>query len=55
MGSTLTLVETARIEALLALLDPDSGGPCQVPGCTHDSHAHTGLSASEGGMTALAA
>ena len=35
MGSTLTLVETARIEALLALLDPDAGGPCQVPGCTH--------------------
>ena len=26
MGSTLTLVETARIEALLALLEPDAGG-----------------------------
>ena len=52
MGSTLTLVETARIEALLALLDPDAGGSCQVPGCTH---AHPALSSSESGMTALAA
>ena len=52
MGSTLTLVETARIEALLALLEPDAGGSCEVPGCTH---AHPVLSASESGMTALAA
>jgi hypothetical protein len=52
MGSTLTLVETARIEALLALLEPDAGGSCEVPGCTH---AHPALSASESGMTALAA
>lgn len=52
MGSTLTLVETARIEDLLSLLDPDAGGLCQVPGCTHD---HPALSTSESGMTALAA
>ena len=52
MGSTLTLVEAARIEALLALLDPDAGGTCQVPGCTH---AHPALSAPESGMTVLAA
>jgi hypothetical protein len=52
MRSTLTLVETARIEALLALLDPDAGGSCQVPGCTH---AHPALSASESGITVLAA
>ena len=52
MGSTLTLVETARIEALLALLEPDAGGSCEVPGCTH---AQPALSISESGMTALAA
>lgn len=52
MGSTLTLVETARIEALLELLDPEAEGLCQVPGCTH---AHPALSSSESGMTALAA
>ena len=52
MASTLTLVEAARIEALLALLDPDAGGSCQVPGCTH---AHPALSATESGMTVLAA
>jgi hypothetical protein len=52
MGSTLTLVETTRIEALLALLDPDAGGSCQVPGC---SHAHPALSTSESRMTVLAA
>jgi hypothetical protein len=52
MGSTLTLAETVRIEVLLALLDPDAGGSCQVPGCTH---AHPGLSPSGSGMTALAA
>ena len=46
MGSTLTLAETARIEALLSRLDPEPGGVCQVPGCTH---AHPALSTSESG------
>lgn len=27
--------ETARIEALLARLDPHQGGVCTVPGCVH--------------------
>lgn len=35
MGSTLTTAETARIEALLSRLEPDSGGRCAVAGCLH--------------------
>jgi len=50
MGPTLTLAETARIEALLSRLDPEPG-ICRVPGC---SHAHHGATTQEG-LTALAA
>jgi hypothetical protein len=35
MGPTLTIAETARIEALLSRLEPDSGGGCHVAGCLH--------------------
>jgi hypothetical protein len=35
MGPTLTISETARIEALLSRLDDDAGGSCLVIGCTH--------------------
>lgn len=51
MASTLTIAETARIEALLSLLDPDAVGTCQVIGCTH---AHEGRSTRED-LPALAA
>jgi hypothetical protein len=51
MGPTLTLAETARIEALLSRLEPDPGRACQVPGCLH---LHEGPSAGEG-LPALAA
>jgi hypothetical protein len=40
MGPTLTLAETARIEALLSRLDPEAG-TCRVPGCTHAQHEAT--------------
>jgi len=50
MGSTLTPAETARIEALLARLDPPAG-ICRVLGCTHADHGST----TREGVPALAA
>jgi hypothetical protein len=41
MGTTLTIAETARIEALLSRLDPDAAGGCQVIGCTHSHEGPT--------------
>lgn len=35
MGTTLTIAETLRIEALLSRLEADTGGTCQVAGCLH--------------------
>jgi hypothetical protein len=53
MGSnTLTAAEIARIEALLARLDPDPGSPCPVPGCLH---AHAGGGGRHGATAAIAA
>ena len=51
METTLTATETARIEELLSLLDPDPGLACQVQGCLH---AHLTVT-TQGGVTALAA
>jgi hypothetical protein len=51
MGHALTIAETARVEALLSLLDPDPGGTCQVIGCIH---AHEGRTV-RGDLPALAA
>jgi hypothetical protein len=50
MAPTLTLVETARIEALISRLDPEPG-ICRVPGCLH---LHDAADTQEG-VTALAA
>jgi hypothetical protein len=50
MAPTLTLVETARIEALISRLDPEPG-ICRVPGC---AHSHDEASTPEG-APALAA
>jgi hypothetical protein len=35
MGTTLTIAEALRIEALLSRLEPDQGGTCRVAGCLH--------------------
>ena len=51
MNATLTISETARIEALLSRLDPEPQAPCQVAGCLH---LHHGGDTREG-VTALAA
>jgi hypothetical protein len=53
MGSrTLTAAEIARIEALLARLDPDPGRGCHVSGCLH---AHGGEAGRPGPTAAIAA
>ena len=51
MNATLTISETARIEALLSRLDPEPQAACQVAGCLHVHHG----SDTRGGVTALAA
>ena len=43
MGTTDRIIDTARIEALLSRLEPDSGA-CSVPGCLH---LHEGPAARE--------
>lgn len=43
MGTTDRIIDTARIEALLSRLEPDSGA-CSVPGCMH---LHEGPAARE--------
>ena len=35
MGTTLSIAELLRIEALLSRLEADPGGTCQVAGCLH--------------------
>ena len=35
MGTTLSIDETARIEALLSRLEGDDAGTCRVAGCLH--------------------
>lgn len=34
--------EFLRVEALLSRLEPDPGGTCQVPGCTHVHEGQSG-------------
>ncbi len=51
MGITDDRIDTARIEALLSRLEPDSGGGCTVAGCMH---LHEGTAA-RGDLPALAA
>ncbi len=43
MGTTLSIAETLRIEALLSRLEADDGGTCQVAGCLHVHDGPTGL------------
>ena len=43
MGTTLSIAETLRIEALLSRLEADPGGRCQVAGCLHLHEGPTGL------------
>lgn len=51
-SSTLTAAEIARIEALLARLDPDPGSHCPVAGCLH---VHAGGGDRHGSPAAIAA
>jgi hypothetical protein len=52
MPSTITAAEAARIEALLARLDPEAHGACEVQGCVH---VHHGSTDAREGVAALAA
>jgi hypothetical protein len=51
MGTTDSIGENARIEALLSRLEPDADGTCTVAGCMH---LHQGPAARED-LPALAA
>jgi hypothetical protein len=43
MGTTLSIAELLRIEALLSRLEADPGGTCQVAGCLHAHDGPTGV------------
>ena len=43
MGTTLSITETLRIEALLSRLEADDGGTRQVAGCLHVHDGPAGL------------